>query len=271
MNRYFNYIIDNLYLKRIGPLIHKNGVCDSDIFFLSYPKSGRTWIRYFFSCYIAQLSGEDLPVKWGEFTKYTPSYRMGLIGAGLALRNYNYSDIRTIWTHDKYAAKYLPRDKAVFITRDIVSIIESYYFFHRTRNGIHSSYESLDEYALTGFDHNKCLRVINSFAKNLPAVKHLKLISYEDLKINSEDIFKELLIFSGFDWNERFFNKAHEYSSFKNMRLAETIETNLNEKDLHLRSGNSRGETSVTESAATEIREIYSRNLPSFLSGYWSG
>jgi len=41
-----------------------------------------------------------------------------------------------IWSHDRYARRYIPNRKVAFFTRDIISLIESYFFFHKKRNGL---------------------------------------------------------------------------------------------------------------------------------------
>ena len=269
MMKGIDYIVDSIYLKRLGPLVHSNRVRINDVLFLSFPKSGRTWARYFFASYIAQLIGDDLPVEWDQFTVYTPSYRIGVIGAGRDLLSSTTTEPRMIWSHDRHARRYICNRKVVFFTRDIISLIESYFFFHQKRNGLPSKTRTLDDYALRGFDHTKCIEVINGFCSKFDQASEVKIVRYEDMKLNNINVFKELLAFSGLFWNEQFFHRAVEMSSFSKMRETELRYKRQHDDDLHLRAANGRGDTSISDDVCKELYAFYRANLPIIVNGYW--
>ena len=92
-------------------------VLDSDIFLVSYPRSGNTWLRFVLGTYI---SGEN--VDWINLEYIFPDIYKCSEDFLSKLQSPRY-----IKSHHPYDSRY---NKIVYVVRDPRDVLVSYYFWH---------------------------------------------------------------------------------------------------------------------------------------------
>lgn len=178
-----------------------------DLFLVSYPKSGNTWLRYLFGHY---LSGEETP----NVAEIIPDiYKNPAELAALKPPRY-------IKSHEPYRSEY-PR--VIYIVRDGRDVAVSYYFHMRSRKRIPDgmSFEDyvrafnadqLDPFS-TWSDH------VHSWLDHAPG-KFL-LLRYEDMKADTQTQFLRCLEFAGLPIDMERVNFTIEACDFQNLKKRE--------------------------------------------------
>lgn len=230
---------------------------------LSYQKSGRTWVRFFVANYLKTRNSYSREVDWDTFTELTP----GLLGT----HKYAHS---VLFSHD-VKARYLVRGRrVVFVTRNPLDIAISYYYFHKRRNGVQS--KSVQEFVAKEFKWTDFIRKTNKFQEALTCSQGTYVLPYEELLINPDLLFRELIEFLFKHVENRDFVKALENSKKESMSKLEVKRfSNLSSEDRHVRSGTSGGfsdklEPRLINSIKVKLEsELYSGPLKSqYLSGW---
>ena len=202
---------------------------------LSYQKSGRTWVRFFVANYLKTKSSYSRVVDWDTFTELTP----GL----LSRHQYEHS---VLFSHDVMARYLVKGRRVVFVTRNPLDIAISYYYFHKRRNGVQS--KSVQEFVAKEFKWDDFITKTNKFQEALARSQDSYLLSYEELLINPNLLFKELIEFLFNYVEKRDFAEALENSKKESMSKLEVKRfTNLSKEDRHVRSGTSGSFSDILE------------------------
>jgi len=200
--------------KKIVPLIK-----DNTFHFVSFPKSGRTWIRMFLNHYFFNLYPFSVMDRNNErFVRLIPEvifdHKM----------KFN-TDIKSLeMSVEKSKSKNI-----ILLIRDPRDIFVSYYF-HMTKrkkapfkrfliNWDTISMEELirdDNHGIRGI-----VRYMNYWYQAHPKFKTFFLLQYENLKNNTAAELKRLMCFLKEEINYPAFDKALEETSFKKMKRAE--------------------------------------------------
>lgn len=181
---------------------------DPDYCLVSYPKSGRTWIRYLLANYFADKYGESIESRL---------YKM---------RN---DDIpRIVATHDGKTVNLLTRSKKVyrdrqvlFLVRDPRDIVVSHYYHKTKRDEAFSG--SLSKFIRNEyFGIRNVIQFMNEWSRRRGVPEDFMLVRYEDMK---EDIYKETVRILEFLEEESIDNcalqMAIEEASFSRMKEKE--------------------------------------------------
>ncbi len=208
------------YFDFVNRLFHKScRVRQTDILVGSFPKSGRTWIRFFLSAYISDYYQLGIRTNWDNFEILTPSPLCKKIDGLLSPSRY--LEYRVIVCHEKRIGRYFPGRKTIFITRNFLDILISYYFFHKNRNRSYYSALDLDEFVLNEFDLGSAISRINYFSKQIEQASEYLILPYEVMRNDPETKLKELIDFTYYQFNYDIFRSALEQSSFSSMRKME--------------------------------------------------
>jgi hypothetical protein len=242
---------------------------------VSYPKSGRTWLRVMLSEYFVASYG--LPA-----------------GSLIEFANFHYMDSRIpkiFFTHDIRNTLLTPaevvRDRSVyhskrlvFVVRDPRDVVVSMYF-QRTRRDENFD-GSMSDYvfgAVGGLETLLCF--YKSWMETLPNISESLLIKYEAMKSSPEQALSSVLAFMGFDPDPESVHAAVQASTFEQMKKKETnneydrawLEAgNLDDKEsFKVRKGKVGGYRDyLSESEIDRMNTMLDTMLPAGL-GYTSG
>tara|TARA_R110002110_G_scaffold205066_1_gene416648 strand:- start:40788 stop:41714 length:927 start_codon:yes stop_codon:yes gene_type:complete len=193
--------------------------------FASYGKSGRTWVRVMISRYYQLVYKLPDNILMG-FDNYT---RLN-------------SDIpRIFFTHDNYLRGYTGNvdskqdfydKKTVLLVRNPIDVAVSQFFQWKYRMRpekkamnkypAHEADISVYEFVKDpnqGLSH--IIEFMNAWASELPRIKSLLVVRYEDLRSSPEQEMARIVEFLGMEANPEFLKDTAEFASVENLRKKE--------------------------------------------------
>lgn len=249
-------------------LVPKARIRQDDVLVGSFPKSGRTWVRFFVANYLSDLLGLEIEVGWSNFVVLTPgplcSRESGLIDCPL-------TSPRVIFSHDRSSSRFYRGRKVVYVTRNFLDIVVSYYYFHKSRGKKHLSTMGLDEFVANRFNIKEAVDRLNHFSSRLERASDLLILRYEDLKRNPEAGFNRLVTFLPYEFSHKSFEVALENSTFEAMRRKEAEERGFSkEEDFHTRKGKSGSyREALSERVVKDLIKYLDRHLLGCLRNYY--
>ncbi|MBD2158907.1 sulfotransferase domain-containing protein [Leptolyngbya sp. FACHB-16] len=209
-----------------------------DLFLVSYPKSGNTWLRYLFGHYI---SGEEYP----DVSQLIPDLYVNL---DVILKQ---KQKRLIKSHEPFRDEkqrvfYIVRDgqyltipyskypRVIYIVRDGRDVAVSYYFYMQSRKLIPLDMpfgDYLRAFNANRIDHIRAFNInqpdqyyswsdhVHSWLDN--ASESFLLLRYEDMKADAETQFLRCLEFAHFPIEMDRVNFAVECCKFENLQQRE--------------------------------------------------
>lgn len=188
-------------------------VFPEDIFLVSYPKSGNTWLRFMIGNYLS-----DDPC---DFTK------LSLLIPDVYVNPEHISQLskpRIIKSHEPFVTEY---SRVVYVVRDGRDVAVSYYFFalkqryQNTRFNLNTTFEEFVNVFNAGQVDGFTLwsEHVNSWLNQ--ATDNFLLIKYEDMKADPGAELIRFLTFAGITVEDDRVAQAVKASSFKNMRRIE--------------------------------------------------
>ncbi len=191
----------------------------TDAYIVSYPKSGRTWLRVLIGKALCEKY--NLPEAIMLYTKKVTSE------AGILCTKFAHDS-----SGDRYEYYRLPTDKSkyaenkvIFLARDIKDILVSYYF-HTTRGTKRK--EKLYSGALSDLIRSdirgarKVISFYNIWHGQREVPKEFLLIRYEDMHEKTDEVLAQVLHFLGAKNIERhIIETAVQFASFNSMKKKE--------------------------------------------------
>jgi hypothetical protein len=223
----------------------ERGRWDFDIYLLSYPKCGRTWVTLQIGRAISQHYGLEVPnlLKLSTFGEEIPGVPH--------IRLTHDDQPHRKRPHELTATRERLRDKKVILlVRDPRDVIVSYYhhksrreplrdfwWFQKKRKETHSRFTgTLDEFLdgeIGGFD--TLLRYYNVWEQARHTPKGFLLLRYEDMQADPAAQLRRVLDFIGLaEITDAEVGEAVEYASFQNMQK---IESGAEVKSFKLKAG----------------------------------
>lgn len=183
---------------------------EDDIFLVSYPRSGNTWLRFL----IANLQFPDDEIDYKNISDYIPA------GAGRAdlvwTKGENNKRPRFIKQHIQYHPKY-PR--VIYIARDGRDVSVSYFkFLEEKLEGNSTLYDFIQKQDLVYGSWSQ--NVTSWLNAELPPERFL-LVKYEDLLSDTPHVLRHVADFSRTNWTSKDILAAVERASFDKMRKVE--------------------------------------------------
>jgi alcohol sulfotransferase len=200
---------------------------DADVVFVSFGKSGRTWLRVM----VSQLFRVKYDLPDDIIISYDNFHAL------------NSAIPRTFFTHDNYIKDYTGDfdskrpfyDKpVVLLVRDPRDVAVSQFFQwkHRLKPGkvALNNYPprdqdiSLFDFVMSerGGGMSEVIDYMNLWAREVDKMERFHLVRYEDLRANSEQELARMLDFLGVEATDEQVKAAVEYSSFENMKKMES-------------------------------------------------
>lgn len=198
----------------------------ADIVFVSFGKSGRTWLRVMIS-HLFRLKyalPENAILSFDNF------------------HNMNRAIPKTFFTHDNYIKDYIGNydnkapfydKRVVLMARDPRDVAVSQFFQWKFRlkpnkvliNNYPSRDEEISLYDFvmgdTGGGMAEVVDYLNVWAHEVDKVEHFHLLRYEDLRAQPNEKLRDLLEFIQVDATQAEIDGAVEYSSYENMKKME--------------------------------------------------
>ncbi len=194
-----------------------------DMFIVSYPKSGNTWVRFL----VANLLHPD-PT---DFT--TMETRVPTIYQQTSRQLSSFARPRVLKSHEYFDPRY-PR--AVYVVRDPRDIAVSYFHYSK-RKGFVTEASTIDEFA--GVFLEGRLNRFGTWHENVASwlaardgTQQMLLVRYEDLRKDTPGELRRIARFLDIDGSDAVIARAVEASSFERMRQLEEASTGTT---LHLK------------------------------------
>lgn len=180
-----------------------------DIFLVSYPKSGNSWLRFMIGSYLSNSS-----LDFSSVQKIIPDMHLN----GDQINQLNNPSPRFIKSHEYYNKSY---NNVIYLLRDGRDVAVSYYFnylkFGDDRNLKFEDF--LDKFNSGEVWWNSWSKHVKSWLDN--DVKKFHLTRYEDLKANPVGELIKILIFARIPIDYERVVKAVTFSDFENMAKIE--------------------------------------------------
>ncbi|MEN8763304.1 MAG: sulfotransferase domain-containing protein [Thiogranum sp.] len=196
-----------------------------DTVFASYGKSGRTWFRVMLSRYyqLAYALPERILMGFDNFHKINPAVP------------------RIFFTHDNYLRTYTGNTdskkdfydkKVVLLVRRPQDVAVSQFFQWKYR--MRANKMAMNRYPAAGSDVSiydfvmdpncgvpRIIEFLNLWASELPKIKDLLMVRYEDMRAEPEKQLARIVEFLGMQPDETFLKDTVEFASVDNLRKLE--------------------------------------------------
>lgn len=199
----------------------------TEVYFVSYPKTGSTWTRFLLGRYVQTCCGLEHPPLFDETDSLGRCARF-CVGPTIQFTHRPLSWISQTPADLDFANVVAPyRDKkVVLIARHPLDTLVSHWFHERNQTK-HTARETfrgeLPEFLVHPvFGLEKCSRFYEVWTEGRNAVRGFHLLRYEDMKADSVGGFQALLDFLQIRVDEPLVRAAVEYASFENMKKMET-------------------------------------------------
>ena len=185
---------------------------ECDLFLVSFPKSGNSWVRFLFANY---LNDKEECVDFKNLYNFVPDSHLTEQLEVLRTPSFNKLPVRIVKCHDPYIGFFKDR-KIIYVVREGKSALNSYFFYLNARRSV----------ALTNEELLVAERPeIQSWSEHLLSWKkkrqNILIVKYEDLLADTVSEFRKILVFSGLPVNEDKLSISVELSSFENMKKIE--------------------------------------------------
>jgi hypothetical protein len=201
----------------------------TDVYLISYPKCGRTWLRLMIgraiSCHYALPEDEDiLFLRWKD--------RVHSKVPHITVVHDNRPMLKAPDELEKSKARYRDK-KVILLVRDPRDVIVSSYFEMSKRGHVfgdnpHETRKAIFKGSLAEFISNRrggfdtILAYYNTWAENRAIPKDFLLVRYEDMKINANHELRRVVDFLGLgEISNTEIAEAVEFASFENMQKME--------------------------------------------------
>ena len=193
--------------------------------FASYGKSGRTWVRVMISRYFQLVYNLPDNTLMG-FDNYT---------------RLNRSIPKIFFTHDNYLRGYTGNvdskkdfydKKTILLVRNPIDVAVSQ--FHQWKFRMRPEKKAMNRYPehdadISVYDFakhegqglNHIIDFMNNWARELPGIKELLVVRYEDLRENPERELARIVSFLGLEPNPEYLKDTAEFASVENLRKKE--------------------------------------------------
>lgn len=213
------YIKKKLYNRRRNKELNslEFGENKNEIFLVSYPKSGNTWVRILLANILNNNSTNIINLK--NVGNYLPdshvekqrNYIMNLES------DFNQLKVKVVKSHDRFS-RFYKNKKVIYVTRNLKNVLPSYYYYLSSRRKV--------EVNINDIYSGKISHSFGSWFQHLKnwikkRNKNILFISYEDLKSNTNKELIKICNFIGIEFDVEKINHAVEYSSFSNMKKLE--------------------------------------------------
>ncbi len=191
---------------------------DGDVFLCSYPKSGRTWLRFLLTYYQLRLADVPFRLTLRSFPELSPNltlfsaFRLRDPPAGVEIR-------RLLGSHSELP-RLFRRQRVIVLRRDLRDVLVSYYYHRRARREID---DDLESFLASPWGLRHAIRYANRWTRGLAAFPPGQVLelTYERLHDDPAGAAGDCLRFIGLEVREALVAEAVAYAAADNMRRLE--------------------------------------------------
>ena len=227
----FNKVLFNFTGMRVYPVKSRfHELHDDDIFLVSYPRSGNTWLRFIIANLITDF---DTPLTFDTYKKYVPSLEDFKINRKIC----KIPPPRILKSHDVFDPRY---KKVVYIVRDPRSVAVSFYFLLKRDRKINESvsFDNFFSEFIVGKPDKGLFSNFGSWGEHVGSwvgsigdeKNRFLIVKYEDLKANTFMKVREITGFLEIAASDEKIKKAIEFSSFEMMKKFSDQKIELHKK-----------------------------------------
>ncbi|MGB3754185.1 MAG: sulfotransferase domain-containing protein [Parerythrobacter sp.] len=220
---------------------------EKDIFLVSYPKSGNTWLRFM----VANLLAVE-EVNFYNVHEYCPEFPS-------AERKSNFYKGTVYKSHELYNPIF---QRVVYLVRDPRDVYVSYYHYLKNKN---NNVGSIANFIKSVPPKKQWDTHVSSWINAKMNRDEFLIIRYEDLKIDTFESFKKVVNFCNFDVTDHQISDSVGNSSFNSMKLIERKHGRPNKthtKDIFVRKGKvSQWENELGETEINLIMQRCGKNM----------
>lgn len=191
----------------------------SDVALISFPKSGRTWLRVMIGRALQKYYDADENIIMETTAIYSLDSRLPNLNVSHDEFAQDKSPEEISWDKRKYTSK-----RVIFLIRDPRDVLVSLYFHKRFRRSESKRYSGeISEFirSKTG-GIESLVAFYNTWAENYHLPRGFLLIRYEDMIIDAKKELDRVLRFMGIDWlPDEILEESVQYGSFENLRSIE--------------------------------------------------
>ena len=184
-----------------------------DVFFVSFPKSGATWMNFLVAGVNLSMSDDMRKPTFFNIHQLIPDLHDC---RDIGMPSLPFPGFRMIKSHSPINPYYR---QVVYVVRDPRDVMLSYYYFMRGLSAFDGTVSEFIRSKIYGIE-SWVGHVEGWFEQSSPSVAFLT-VKYEDLKLSPETELSRVYSFLGYDLPENIVAKAVEQASFENMKKAE--------------------------------------------------
>ncbi len=199
---------------------------------ISFPKCGRTWLRYFLFRYLTFLTGEEkIEEKIGLYLPYFAYKNKDL--PYINLTHYEIDSVKIGRFRPEKFTKYLIGQKVIILFRSPKDVLVSYFFQIRYRDkknwwgNLDAPFwrrpDNLSDFILKSGITERFFDFYNALAVRLSMAEEYLIVNYEDMIKDPDKEFTKILKFCDIPFVEPYLRKAIKESDFSAMKQAEKI------------------------------------------------
>lgn len=197
----------------------RSAAIHADSFLVSYPKSGRTWLRYLLSCYFAETAHLGFEPDLTSTFSVLPNFDRDPVRGIAAFVGRRRHLPLVLVSHLAFDKKLFQSRPIIFLVRDPRDVFVSAYF-HATRHK-HSFSGGIDTFMDDPtYGMPALINFLNGWAEGLAARRHI-VLSYERMLSAPETEIGKLLNFLGMKSEPVALGKAIAKASFDRMQAKE--------------------------------------------------
>ena len=185
-----------------------------DIFFVSFPKSGATWINFLCANVNNLKSTNPVSINFYNLHQHIPDINDTRDTPSQPISNF--PGFRMIKSHASYNPYY---KFVVYIVRDPRDVMVSYYHFLLALGHYEGTISQMIRSKVYGI--NAWVNHVEGWFSESPASLSFIYVKYEDLISNSEIELKRMYGFFGFNLDKKTLDLANSNSEFDNMKKLE--------------------------------------------------
>jgi sulfotransferase family protein len=202
-------------IRRILPARFRASIRSSDVFLVTYPRSGTTWLGFLLANVLKADLLDQLNIR--TFVKYVPEINEEYFERGSLRAYHELADPRIFLVHAQYDPAL---SKVVYLLRDPRDVMVSYWHFRRLTE---SKFNLTLREFIESNDHWPC-RWDEHVAGWMLQHKHpnLLVVRYEEMRRDTMGVLTRILDFSGISPTKDSIEKAVHASRLENMKELET-------------------------------------------------